>query len=295
MGSGTLCLLSEDSAGSETAGEQIRIGGAAEFDFGRRVAHAGEGWIVAEEPWAGNFGKDVLEARLIEVIVRDAIGGREIGGPGKQDMRLDGRKDGGDGAFARLPIVLPEEGGAVIDRMKGFVPEKEVGIAGSAIDVSGEGVEPDEEGRLGGAGEVARGGIEHAGAGKEVHADVPADAAFEQIADLGVGLVAAELGVDFDEDELGDGERESVGETTADEFGDEGERTLSGSAELEDVQAEVVRFDDGRQRATLAQRHDVTDGAHAAERLAGTRGCDEGEQARWCDRQRCASLREFFP
>ena len=293
LGSGTLRLLREDSAAGEATGEEIHIGGAAGLDLGGRIAEAGEGGIVAEEPGAGNFGEDAAEDRFVELIVGETIGGGEVGGPGEEDVGLAGGEGGGDGALPRAPVVLPEEGGAVIDGSQALVPDEEVGVARGAIDVGSEGVKLDQKRGFSGSCEVACGGIEHAGAGKEVHADVPADAAFEQIADLGVGLVAAELGVDFEEDQIGDGELERAGDATRDEFGDEGERTLTGTAELEDIEAEIIRFDDGRERAALAERHDIADGADATQRWRGSRR--RREEARWCGRQRCASLRGFFP
>lgn len=224
MGSGTLCLLGEGRAAVEAARQEIDVGGAAEIGgagvaVGTGVAVGdGDGVVIPAEvavgkkPRCRDFSEGVAEGGFVESIAGEAVGGAEIGGPREEDVRPAGGKDGGDGALAGVPVVLPKEGGAMVDEAEGAVPEKEVGVAGRAVDVGEEGVEPDDQRGFGGRGGVAGGGVEHAGAGEEVHADVPADAALEQIADLGVGLVAAEFGVDAEEDELGDGEAEGAGD-----------------------------------------------------------------------------------
>jgi hypothetical protein len=71
------------------------------------------------------------------------------------------------------------------------------------------------------------------------------------MADFGVRLIAAEGGIDLDEDKFGDAQAEGAADFSGDELSDEGEDALAGSAKLNDVEAEVVGFDDRGQRTTL--------------------------------------------
>ena len=102
--------------------------------------------------------------------------------------------------------------------------------------------------------ELARGGgVEAQRAGQEVHAEVRASAGLDELLDLGVGLGAAERGIEVDEDELGDGQAERAGQLPGDDLRHERLDALPRAAELHHVHAVVVGLHDPRQRATLAQ------------------------------------------
>jgi hypothetical protein len=77
---------------------------------------------------------------------------------------------------------------------------------------------------------------------------------------LRVGFGAGEPRVEFDEDDLGHRQFRRARQLARHQLGDERLRPLTRPAKLEHVQAVVVRLDDGRERAALAQRRDVPRG-----------------------------------
>src|SRR3970040_2921603 len=87
--------------------------------------------------------------------------------------------------------------------------DEDVGVPWRAFDVGDEGIEPDDlRGQFRGeGGEDER--IEAQRAGEEVHAQVEAGAADEQLLNLSVGFVTTDGGVEFDKDQFGDGQAES--------------------------------------------------------------------------------------
>src|SRR5207248_2207286 len=78
------------------------------------------------------------------------------------------------------------------------------------------------------------------------------------------GLGATEQWIDLDEHDLRHEEPEAPRQLPGDDLGDERLRALSCTAELDDVQAVVVRLHDARQRAALAERGDVAGGSDRA-------------------------------
>ena len=123
-------------------------------------------------------------------------------------------------------------------------------------------------------------------AGEEVHAEVRAGAAGDQLLDLGVGLGRPEHRVELDLDQLRHQETEAPGQLADDHLGHERPQPLAGAPELDHVQPVVVGLDQARQRAALAQRRDVADRGdrpqgggdrHPAE---GTRSLSRGRAAR---------------
>jgi hypothetical protein len=160
--------------------------------------------------------------------------------------------------------VVKVECRAVIDEVKLTMPVEEIGVARGAVDVEGEGVEPDGERGDVGVGFVARCGIEHRGAGEIIEGQVESDAGAKEVADLLVGFVASEGGVDLGEDEFRNVEAEGAADSAGDEFGDKGERTLARAAEFDDVEAKVVGLDNCGKRAAFAERGDILGGADGA-------------------------------
>ena len=171
----------------------------------------------------------------------------------------------GDFLLSRGPVVVEEERGSVIDGVELAVPDEQVSVARGAVDVEHKGVEPDEERGFVGRSGVARGGIEHGGAGQKVEAEVEAGAGLEQLADFVVGLVAAKRGVNVDEDQLGHAQAEGASDFAGDDFGDEGEEALAGSAKFDNVETQIVGFDDGGQRAAFAEGNDIARGVDGAQ------------------------------
>ena len=119
---------------------------------------------------------------------------------------------------------------------------------------------------------VACGGIEHHGAGQVVECEVQAGAGLEEITDFRVGIVAAEEGVDFYEDEFRYGKAESTGDLSCNEFSDQCQRSLACAAELDDVQTEVIRLHDCGQGAAFPERENVTRGVDGAKHQRQCKG-----------------------
>ena len=92
---------------------------------------------------------------------------------------------------------------------------------------------------------------------QEVHPEVRPAARLEQLLDLLVGLPQADRRVELDATRSGTRTPIRAAQLTDDDLGDQRRRPLPGAAELDDVHAVVVRLDQPRQRAALAQRRDV--------------------------------------
>ncbi|GAA3153546.1 hypothetical protein GCM10017687_84190 [Streptomyces echinatus] len=113
------------------------------------------------------------------------------------------------------------------------------------------------------------------GTGQEVHAEVGAAAAPEQVLHLLLGFAQPEDRVQPDGDQPGHAESEAASEFAAHHLGDQGLAALSRGPELHDVHPEVVGFDEPRQRAPLTQGRDVAGRGDFLEhrpRLLGTGG-----------------------
>jgi hypothetical protein len=116
--------------------------------------------------------------------------------------------------------------------------------------------------------------VEGEGAGEVVEAEVGAAAGPDQVLDLGIGLGPRQVGVELDEDDLGNRQGQGPCDLAGEELGDQRLGALAGAAELENVQAVVVGLDHGRKRPALAQRRDVAgggDGSHSARILGAGR------------------------
>ncbi len=155
----------------------------------------------------------------------------------------------------------------MVDQPQLAVPHQQVGVARGAIDVGQVGIEPDDA-----RGEVGVGTLRHRvvhhRARQVIERQVEPRAGADQILDLRVGLGAREVGVELDEDDRGDRERRGARDFPRHELRNERLGTLARAAELEHVEALVVRLDDGGKRAALAQRGDVAGGREGAKRHA---------------------------
>ncbi len=154
--------------------------------------------------------------------------------------------------------MLVVERGAVVDQVEPAVVDEQVGVARGAVDVRHQGIEPDDLG-----GEVGRGRIVLARrvglrAAEEFDAEVQPDAGEQQLLDLGVGLAAADPGVELDRHQLRHRQAERPRQLARDHLRHEHQRPLPGAAELADVEAVVVGLEQSRQRAALAEGRHVT-------------------------------------
>ena len=104
----------------------------------------------------------------------------------------------------RARRVVEVQRRAVVDQPQPVVPEQEVRVLGGAVDVRHERVEPDDVGREHAVDVDIRRRAERQRARQEVDAEIEPGACDEQILDLGIGLGAAEHGIERDERELGD-------------------------------------------------------------------------------------------
>jgi len=80
-----------------------------------------------------------------------------------------------------------------------------------------------------------------------------------------IWFVASQGWVDLGEDEFRNIEAEGAADFASYELGDESERALAGTAEFNDVEAEVVSLDNCGKRAAFAKGSDVLSGADGAE------------------------------
>ena len=97
------------------------------------------------------------------------------------------RGEVGGVGFAAGPGVVEVEGGPMVDRPGGAMPDEEIRVGPCSVDVGGERVEPNDVGCLLGRGGPAP--VVAEGAGEEVDAEVAADTGIEQILDLLVRFV----------------------------------------------------------------------------------------------------------
>src|SRR4051812_18401909 len=220
---------------------------------------------LGRQPVLRDLPDDLREQGPVQPRPQAAAGLLDVPGPGEEHVVADGGEAADGHAVQVLPVVMEVERGPMIDQVERLVPPQEIGIARRAVHVGDQGVEPDR-----GRGEIrsdglAGGGVEGDRAGEVVEPQVHSHAGLEQVADLGVLLVAAERRIDLHEDELGHGEAQGAADLAGDELGHQRQRSLAGAAELEHVHPEVVRLYDGGQRAAFAERGDVAGGADGAE------------------------------
>jgi hypothetical protein len=144
----------------------------------------------------------------------------------------------------------------VVDEPQVAVVHQQVGVAPGAVDVVDQRVEPDDPpGLLGAHREGER--VEAEGTGEEVHAEVGAAAAPQQVLHLLFGFAEAQHRVHLDGDQTGHPEAEPAGEFAADDLGHQRLAALPRAGELGDVRPEVVGLDEPRQGTALTQRRDV--------------------------------------
>lgn len=160
----------------------------------------------------------------------------------------------------RAPAVVEVQRGAVVDQPQPAVPDQQVRIAPAAVDVGGEGVQPEDAGSLRRVGGVA--GVPAERAGQEVDRQVQPDAGGEQILHLFVGLVLADRGVELERTELGNPQSQPPRELPDDHLRHQHLQALTRAAELGDVGSQVACLDDAGQRTPLAQRGHIAKGLH---------------------------------
>ena len=172
------------------------------------------------------------------------------------------RAAGRGGADRRAGGVHDEQQRAVVDEPGAPVPDQEVRVARAAVDVRQEPVEPDDRrGLRPGPARRPPSASKGSAPGRKSTPEVEAGAGRDEVLDLGVGLGAAQLGVDVGAHELGHREAQRPRELPAQQLGHERRGPLPGPAELQDVEPVVVGLDEPGQRAALAQRGDVARGA----------------------------------
>jgi len=167
---------------------------------------------------------------------------------------------------AAVPVVVPVEGGPVVDEPELAAPPQQVRVLDRPVDVHHEGVEGDDQ-----RGQRARHrdpgrGVEADGAGEVGDAQVQPGAPGEQVADLGIALGAPERGVDVERDQLRNAQADRARQRAGDDLRDERGGPLPGPRELRDVELAVIGLHDRWQRPTLAQRRAVPDGGSGGQR-----------------------------
>ena len=178
------------------------------------------------------------------------------------------------GMLVRIPPgVVDVQRRAVVDEPGPAMPHQQVRVLRGAIRVGDQRVQPHDvrrERRIDDRAGRRRGRVEGQRAGQEVHAQVAPRARANEVVDLLVGLCVAEGRIDLDRDDVGDRQTDRPADLAGQPLRDERAGTLAGAAELDDVQALVVRLDEAGQRAALPQRGHVSGGQdrphHAAER-----------------------------
>src|SRR5829696_9685491 len=209
------------------------------------------GAILRREPVRRDAVEHALENVGPEKRREPRVGLRDVPGAGQQDVVADrGKRAVGVGRRV-LPSVLQVERGAVVDQPQPPVPQQQVRVLRRAVDVRAQGVEPDDLGGHLRAGRRAGRRVVRERAGEEVEADVEPAARVDQLLDLGIGLGAAQLGVQLDENDLRHGQAGGAGELAGDELRQERLRSLPGPAELEHVESVVVGFYQSGQRSAL--------------------------------------------
>jgi hypothetical protein len=180
----------------------------------------------------------------------------KIGRRAEQGVRrrvVGPRRARGDdlGHFGAGPPVVEGQRGTVVDEVGLAVPTEHVDVAPRTVHVADKGVEPQHA--TGEAGVDREGaGVEVERAGQEVHAEVQAGAAAQQILHLLIRFGRAERGVELDGHQRGHRQPEPPGQLAADDLRDEHRQPLAGAGVLHHVGAQVVRLHQARQRPPRA-------------------------------------------
>ena len=156
-----------------------------------------------------------------------AAGRGDRGGDRKQDVIGDLGEGRAGAGFDIGPGVLEVERGAVVDQPELAVPDQQVRVARGAVDVGGQGIEPDDAGGEVGVDEVLHGDGVGQGAGQEIEREVEPAAGREEVLDLGIGLGLGEDGIELGEDDLGHRQAEEAADLAGDQLGDQGADTLA--------------------------------------------------------------------
>src|SRR6266850_1142734 len=162
-------------------------------------------------------------------------------------MLPDQREPRLDELFGIPPVMMKVQGRAMIDQVESLVPVEQVRILRGAIHVRDKRVEPHDLRSDPWVHGISSGGIEHGGAGKIVEREVQTDAGAKEVADFLIGLVSSKGIIDLDENKFRHTQTGGTSDFTGDQLSDQRKRTLSRTSELQDVQTEIIRFDDSRQ------------------------------------------------
>ena len=103
-------------------------------------------------------------------------------------------------------------------------------------------------------------GIEGEGPFEIAQAYVEAPAAFENVLNLRIALGASEGGVEIDQRDVRHGQAHVLGQQPNDELGQQGSRALAGSPELCHKQPCILGVENGREGASLLERHHIPRG-----------------------------------
>ena len=153
----------------------------------------------------------------------------------------------------------------MIDEPQPAVPDQHVDVASDrAIHVANEGIEPNDarcQRRL----RREHQGIEGHRPGQIVQRNVQAGARADKGLDFGVGFGAREFAGKVDEHDFRHRKSGQPADFAGQQLSDQGLGPLPGPAKFEYVQPFVIGFDNGRQRAALAQRSHITAGGDRPE------------------------------
>ncbi len=165
--------------------------------------------------------------------------------------------------------IAAAQGRSTWSRIRGNADSTNCRVLHGAIHIGNKRVEPHDlrrESRIGG---ISRCEVEHRGARKIVEREVQADARTKKVADFFIGLVPSEGGIDLDQDKFGDIQTQSASDFAGNQLSHQREGALPRTSELQYVKAEVVGFDNGRERATLPER------CHISGRAYCTKHCSD--------------------
>lgn len=237
---------------------------------------------MAFEPARGHRVDDAVE-RGVDHGATERFGGcGERAGPAAEHvaLHLDERIVGALERPLRVEAVVEVERRAVVDEPGAFVPDQQIGVPGGAVDVGDEGIEEHDLRRRQRVGARARDGIVGDAARQVVEAQVQARAAVEGVEDLRVRLGRGERTVELDEDDLGHREAHCPRDLARQELGDQRLLALAGAAQLHDVEAEIVAFDERGDRAAFFERHHVARGRDGADGPSGASGVHGGQRSK---------------
>ncbi len=200
--------------------------------------------------------RSIVEA--IEARRQARVGLLDRGGEREEDVLGDAVEGTGGVGVGLVPGVMDVQRRPVVDQPGPPIADDQVGVARRAVRIDGQIVEPhDVRGPFGALGRRTR-HVAGQRAGHEGKADVEPDRPAEQIADLVVRLRPGDLLRQRREHDLGHRQAERSTDLPHHELRDQRLLAVAGAAELDDVLAPVIGLDQRRQRASLAERRDVS-------------------------------------